>query len=228
MPRLEPLPEPPRLVDHRALGATLAVAGVAMLLALWPVIRSHGFSEHDAAFSAAQMGWLQRVMLSGGPLWEAPLGYPGVEGTTRADWVFLQAALTLPWHGAGPEVAWAAASLLGLAVTALGAAFAARRLLGDGPQLLPAVLVLAVGPTVIPHLAHANLLYTGIGLFAAGLAAGTRRQAFAAGVLLAVAFHAGMYTGLRAGALLAAVGKVTTLPKSCSLSPVAFEVEVED
>jgi hypothetical protein len=33
---------------------------------------------------------------------------------------------------------------------------------------------------------------------------------------------------LKAGALLAAVGKVTTLPKSCSLSPVAFEVEVED
>ena len=33
---------------------------------------------------------------------------------------------------------------------------------------------------------------------------------------------------LKAGALLAAVGKVTTLPKSCSSSPVAFEVEVED
>lgn len=33
---------------------------------------------------------------------------------------------------------------------------------------------------------------------------------------------------LKAGALLAAVGKVATLPKSCSSSPVAFEVEVED
>lgn len=200
-----PAADPSPLVDRRALAATLAVAAAILLTVLWPVLRSNGFAEHDAAFSSAQMGWVQQVILHGGDLWDAPIGYPGTEGTTRADWVLVQALLTLPWRASGAEIAWVAATLLGLTITALGAAFAGRRLLGDGPQLLPAILVLAVGPAVIPHLAHPNLLYTGIGLFAAGLAVGTRRQAFAAGLLVAVAFHAGLYTGLRAGALVAAV-----------------------
>ncbi len=194
---------PPR--DRRALAPTLVVAAAILLGVLWPVIRSNGFGEHDAAFSAAQMGWVQQVVVHGGALWDAPLGYPGTDGTTRADWVLVQALLTLPWRAAGPEIAWSAATLLGLLMTALGAAFVGRRLLGDGPQLLPAILVLAVGPAVMPHLAHPNLLYTGIGLFAAGLAVGTRREAFAAGLLVAVAFHAGLYTGLRAAALVGAV-----------------------
>ncbi|MBM4365710.1 MAG: hypothetical protein FJ102_05805, partial [Deltaproteobacteria bacterium] len=107
------------MTARERLAVALATLPVALAtLPLWTTTSA----ARDAAFSAAQMAWVQEALLGRVPLWEAPLGAPLGDGTTRADWVLVQALATMPSRGlgAGVELAWAHATVLG-AIASAGA-----------------------------------------------------------------------------------------------------------
>lgn len=193
------------------LGSRVAVAGWAgvALVVGWTVapllVPGTGLSARDAAFSAVQMTWLADWVLGRVPLWDAPLGAPLGQGTARADWVLAQALLSVPGRLAGlaPERLWALATVFGIVSSALAAGCLAQRLFGPGAPVVVAAAGAACGPAVIGHAQHANLVQHAPWLCAVLLA--WRGRAFAAGLLAALSFHAGVYTGLHAVVALGCV-----------------------
>ncbi len=177
------------------LAVALAVLPVALAsAALWTGVSA----ARDGAFSAAQMAWVQEALLGRVPLWEAPLGAPLGDGTTRADWVLAQALATMPAQllGAGVELAWAHAAALGVIGSAAVIAWLASRLGARGPTLAVAALGGAWGPAVVGHAQHANLAWHAPWVLSGALAAGP--WPWLGGLVAGLAFHAGVYTGLHA------------------------------
>lgn len=183
--------------------ATIVLVGVLAAALLPMVVSGEVFGARDAAFSGMQMAWLQDVVLRGAHVWSAPLGAPLELGTTRADWVAVQALFTLPLRalGMGPERTWLAASVLGVVLTAAAVYEVSRRLTFEGPHNVVAGVLGALGPAVQSHLQHANLVWHVGWIVPAGLVRVNRPVL--AGVATMLAFHAGVYTGIHA---IAAVG----------------------
>lgn len=182
-------------------------ASVVVAVLTWrlgPLLVSDvAFPPRDAAFSAAQLVWIQDAMLRGKPLWEAPLGAPLGLGTTRADWVLVQALVTLParlWTSQ-PERIWVFASVLGVVGTAFVLYRVARGLLGPGPHAALAAIAGSLGPAVVGHLQHANLVWHGLAVATGALV--VAGHPVVAGLVAGLSFHAGVYTGLHATAVLA-------------------------
>lgn len=195
------------------LGTLLELAaGLAAVLLVtgdWAFDGGAGFAQRDAGFSAIGLRHLQDVLLRGADWREAPLGFPVPLGTTRTDWMFGEALLTLPMRLAGVDGTrqWVLVGLLGMLATAVVCQLLARALTGPGPHTVLAALIGGAGPVQLAHAQHANLVHhapaalAGL-LVAAAARSGSARLAGLAGLVAGLGFHFGVYMGLHAVAVL--------------------------
>lgn len=209
------------LDDLAALAALLS----GLILLTWPAMldRNRVLGHYDAGFNHLATEHLQDVVLRGASWRDAPLGWPLGYGTANADWQAGQALLDLPLRLAGVDPSRAALLLAfaGLLSTGFLGHRLARALLGRGPHTWLAGLGVGLSPVCLSHLQHVNLIHHelmigGALLLGAGLSKDNQIYAGFGAAALGLSFHLGMYMGVHAALVGAALVGAAALARQGS------------
>lgn len=190
-----------------ALGLALALGWTCRP---WATSAAWTLPHRDGAFSALAIEQLQALILSGGPLGAGGMAWPG-PGWAQTDVMVGQALLGLLLRPlVDPVRAYVLLCLLGMALTGVAAAQAARRLGMTGPEAVVPAVVGATGAMHLIYAAHANQLWhaptvwAGL-LLAVGLHERRPGLALLGGLAGGAAGVFGAYMGLHTGLVVLCV-----------------------
>ncbi|MFT4979498.1 MAG: hypothetical protein ACI8S6_005409 [Myxococcota bacterium] len=188
----------------RSNAAAIVVLTAATAVVAAPLLaEGQVYSSWDALFSAVFLERLQWSLLTGADWTVGPAAWPVEDSITQADWMGGQALLGLPLRWMPVHRMYALLGVMGLWLTALATAAAARALMGAGPHTWIAGIAGGLSCALVAHGAHINLthhelLVAGAALLAAGLHTGQLRHAALGGLFLALSAQLGLYVGFHA------------------------------